>query len=107
MQQDFNNELSAIRHLIYGRDPNNSKDQSAVDRLLKLVEQRIPDALMLQAVLIWHGYGFEQDPGKAYALATEAAELGEMDALVVLASMHFVGSGSGRRSGQGRRQQRG
>lgn len=93
IQQEINNELSAIRHLIYGRDPSFSKDQSAVDRLIKLAEQRIPNALMLQAVLIWHGYGFQQDPDKAYALATEAAELGEMEAFVVLASMHFVGSG--------------
>lgn len=92
-QQEINNELSEIRHLIYGRDPSSSKDQSAADRLLKLVERRIPYALMLQAVLIWHGYGFEQDPDKAYALATEAAGLGEIDALVVLASMHFVGCG--------------
>lgn len=92
-QMEINNELSAIRQLIYGRDPSYSKDQSAVDRLLKLVEQKIPYAVMLQAVLVWHGYGFEQDPDKAYALATEAAEQGEIDALVVLASMHFVGCG--------------
>lgn len=92
-QLEINNELSAIRQLIYGRDPSDSKDQSAVDRLLKLVERKIPYAVMLQAVLIWHGYGFEQDTDRAYALATEAAEQGEMDALVVLASMHFVGCG--------------
>lgn len=92
-QHEINNELSAIRHLIYGRDQSHLKDQSAADRLLKLVERRIPYALTLQAVLIWHGYGFKQDTDKAYALATEAAELGEMEALVVLASMHFVGGG--------------
>jgi len=92
-QLEINKELSEIRRLIYGRAPNLSKDQSAVARLLKLIERRIPYAILLKGVFIWHGYGFEKNPDKAYSLATEAAELGEMDALVVLASMHFVGCG--------------
>ena len=92
-KEEIGKELSDIRHLVYGRDPSNSKDSEAVERLVKLVERRIPRATMLQAVFMWHGYGFVQDPGQAYALAAEAAELGEIDALVVLASMHFVGYG--------------
>lgn len=92
-QQKIADELRDIRFLIYGRDPSNAKDLIAVDRLSRLVKERVPYALMLQAVFIWHGYGFEEDPDKAYALAREAAELGEMDALVVMASMHFVGYG--------------
>lgn len=92
-QQEINSELLVIHNLIYGRDPSHTKDIIAADRLLRLVERRIPYAIMLQAVFIWHCFGFEEAPYRAYALATEAAELGEMDALVVLASMHFVGYG--------------
>jgi len=92
-QTELGKDLSDIRNLVYSRDPSATKDAQAAERLVKLVERRIPYAVLLQSVFMWHGYGFEQDPDKAYALATEAAELGEIDALVVLASMHFAGYG--------------
>lgn len=92
-QQKIDDELRDIRLLIYGKNPSRAKDLIAADLLIKLANQRISYAILLQALFVWHGYGFEQDKDKAYALATEAAEHGEMDALVVLASMHFVGCG--------------
>lgn len=87
-------EFSSIRRLIYGNDPSIEKDRLAIAQLKKLADIGMPYAMLLQALFMWHGYGFDiQDPEKAYFLASQAAELGDMDALVVLASMHFVGYG--------------
>lgn len=92
-QKIINDEISSIRSLVYGLDPSPTKDLIAAERLRTLVDQDVPCALTLQALFIWHGYGFEQRPEQACQLAEKAAEMGDSEALVVLASMHFDGYG--------------
>jgi hypothetical protein len=86
-------ELSRIFHLIYGDQPNSATDAEAVQRLHLLVDRQVPEALTIFANLLWHGYGVEKDVERAFALASQAADLGDLNALVLLASMHFEGAG--------------
>lgn len=86
-------ELSRIFHLVYGDQPNSATDAEAVQRLHLLVDRRVPKALTIFANLLWHGYGVEKDVERAFALASQAADLGDLNALVLLASMRFEGAG--------------
>lgn len=86
-------ELRDINFLFYGRQPSPEKDAEAHERLKSLVEKRYPQALTLYSVLVWHGYGVEKDTAKAYALACDALDLGDLNAMVVMASMHCEGAG--------------
>jgi len=86
-------ELRDINSLFYGRQPNPEKDAEAHKRLKSLVEKRYPQALTLYSVVVWHGYGVQKDPAKAYALACDAVDLGDLNAMVVIASMHCEGAG--------------
>jgi len=62
-------EFSSIRRLIYGNNPSIEKDRIAAAQLKKLVDQGMPYAMLLQALFMWHGYGFDtQDPEKVYSL---------------------------------------
>ena len=86
-------ELSRIFHLIYGDQPNAATDAEAVQRLHLLVDRQVPEALTIFANLLWHGYGVKKDVERAFALASQAADLGDLNALVLVASMHFEGAG--------------
>jgi hypothetical protein len=85
-------ELIEIRCLIYV-EPNPAKDMEAVQRLNLLIAKQTPAALTLMSTLLWHGYGVSKDVEQAFALAKEASDLGDLNALVLLASMHFEGAG--------------
>lgn len=86
-------ELSRIFHLIYGGQSHSTTDAEAIQRLHSLLDRQVPAALTLFANILWHGYGVEKDVERAFAVASQAADLGDLNALVLLASMRFEGAG--------------
>jgi hypothetical protein len=90
--ESISKALSAIRGTIYS-DVGGLAEIKAVEKLQRLSDQKVPEALHQLGQLLWEGIAVQADEGKAFRYISEAVSMGHSPAMTSLGAMYMVGAG--------------